>query len=76
MEPMLARVQVRRRELQEGMERQFKQSMTAPDWEMEDYEWQASLNLVSLNECSASDYHPVTLFCSYVKSFAHSFSSF
>ena len=21
------------------MERQFKQSMTAPDWELEDYEW-------------------------------------
>ena len=31
--------QVRRRELQESMERQFKQSMTAPDWELEDYDW-------------------------------------
>ncbi|KAK9917705.1 hypothetical protein WJX75_007354 [Coccomyxa subellipsoidea] len=29
----------RRHELQDGMERQFKQSMTAPDWEMEDYDW-------------------------------------
>lgn len=34
--------QVRRRELQESMERQFKQSMTAPDWELEDYEWWAT----------------------------------
>ena len=31
--------QARRAEVQESMERQFKQSMTAPDWEMEDYEW-------------------------------------
>jgi hypothetical protein len=31
--------QARRREVQEGMERQFKQSMTAPDWDMEDYDW-------------------------------------
>ena len=31
--------QARRREVREGMERQFKESMAAPDWELEDYDW-------------------------------------
>lgn len=34
-----APVQVRRREIEDSMERQFKQGMTAPDWEMDDYGW-------------------------------------
>ncbi len=50
MDLKLSLVQVRRREVQEGMERQFKQSMTAPDWEMEDYEWQVCLRPVSLGQ--------------------------
>ncbi|KAK9846546.1 hypothetical protein WJX81_006344 [Elliptochloris bilobata] len=29
----------RRREVREGMERQFRESMAAPDWELEDYDW-------------------------------------
>lgn len=35
-------VQVRREEVQQQMLRQFKQSMAAPAWELDDYEWQAS----------------------------------
>ena len=31
--------QARREEVQQQMERQFKQGMAAPDWELEDYEW-------------------------------------
>jgi hypothetical protein len=30
--------------MQDNMERQFKQSMTAPEWELEDYCWQAHDN--------------------------------
>lgn len=32
-------VQVRREEVQHQMLRQFKQSMAAPAWELDDYEW-------------------------------------
>lgn len=31
--------QAGREEVQQQMERQFKQGMAAPDWELEDYEW-------------------------------------
>ena len=34
-------VQVRQREIEDTMERQFKQGMAAPDWEMDDYGWYA-----------------------------------
>lgn len=32
-------MQVRREEVQQQMERQFKQSMAAPAWDLDDYEW-------------------------------------
>ena len=32
-------LQVRRKEIEDKMEYQFKQGMTAPDWEMDDYGW-------------------------------------
>jgi len=31
--------QARRREVRNGMERQFRESMAAPGWELEDYDW-------------------------------------
>lgn len=31
--------QARRREVRDGMERQFRESMAAPEWELEDYDW-------------------------------------
>ena len=34
-------VQVRQKEIEDNMERQFKQGMAAPDWEMDDYGWYA-----------------------------------
>lgn len=33
------RAQARRREVRDGMERQFRESMAAPEWELEDYDW-------------------------------------
>jgi len=32
-------LQVRREEVRQQMLKQFKQSMAAPAWELEDYEW-------------------------------------
>lgn len=40
----ITNMQVRRREIEDNMERQFKQGMTAPDWEMDDYGWCASFH--------------------------------
>jgi len=31
--------QARRREVRNGMERQFRESMAAPGWELEDHDW-------------------------------------
>ena len=32
-------MQARHEEVRQQMERQFKQGMAAPDWELDDYEW-------------------------------------
>ena len=46
-------VQVRQKEIEDTMERQFKQGMAAPDWDMDDYGWQAPL-LISVICCMIS----------------------
>ena len=43
--------QARRGEARAVMEHQFRQSMTAPEWEMEDYDWRVSCTFAPAHAC-------------------------